>query len=347
LTRVVVRALLVKGMSLGNIGRKLEGIALIEGAGRVAREHGYNEELLSSLLIAGFQKGDTDLQAALQDYRDGVVLARRLGNRNRLLGLINNLGYTGFLAGDWDDALAEMEAALSDELDYKDRILIMCNAAIVHAARGESIDDSLNEVMRLGASIPGEAWHLVHLDPEANRALAEGRLADARRAWHRMAELDLSQANEFLYRAAVPALWTADTAAASGDLAELDATGVHGRVAAARRLSLQAGLAALGGRTAEAVALFGEALSAWRELRIAWDEALTGLTMVRLLDRTLPEVRKVAESTRAILVRLRAKPYLDQLDAVPGSSSEPRAAGTAAADRAQGGVADAAKASAP
>ena len=58
----------------------------------------------------------------MQSYRDGLALARRSGHRGRMLMLINNLGYTGFLVGDWDDALAEMEKAVSDELDYKDRI---------------------------------------------------------------------------------------------------------------------------------------------------------------------------------------------------------------------------------
>ncbi len=46
------------------MGRKLECIALIEAGARMAREHEYNEELLSALTLSGFQKGDTDLQAA-------------------------------------------------------------------------------------------------------------------------------------------------------------------------------------------------------------------------------------------------------------------------------------------
>jgi class 3 adenylate cyclase/tetratricopeptide (TPR) repeat protein len=338
LTRVVARALLAKGAGLGSLGRKREGIALIEAGERIAREHGYSDELLAALLIGGFEKGDIDVQAALQSYRDGAALARRQGQRGRLLALINNLGYEGFVAGDWDDALAEMEGALNDELDYKDRIMIMCNAAIVHTARGEPIDEHLNEVMRLGAAIPSEDWHAVHLDPEANRALAQGKPADARRAWRRMVELDPSQANEFLYRAAVADLWTGDQATPARDLEELDATGVHGRVAAARRLSLEAGLAAFEGKTGEAVALYGEALSAWRELRIAWDEALTAMSMAKLLDPSLPEVRRAAQNAREFLVRVRAAPFIEQLDAaltreLDRAAGDRRSAAAAAASR--------------
>ena len=188
-------------------------------------------------MVGGFQKGDTDLQAAMQSYREGIALARRSGHRGRLMALINNIGYTGFLVGEWDDALAEMEKALLDELDYKDRMSIMCNAAIVHAARGEPIDDTLSEVMQLGEKLPSQTWRMVYLDPTGNRALAQGDAEEARAAWHRLAELDPSQANEFVYRAAVADAWATDRALLEGDLEELDATGVHGHVATARRLS--------------------------------------------------------------------------------------------------------------
>ncbi len=319
MTRVVARGLMVKGASLGALGRKLEGIALIEAGQSIAQEHGYNDLVPLGFMLAGYQKGDTDLRASLQDNRDGAALARRLGHRGRLLGFITNLGYTGFLAGDWDEALAEMDAVLSDDLDAANRIMLTTNAAIVHAARGESIEDMLAEVGQLVAASPGEQqWSMPALDPQGNRALAQGRLAEARDAWHRLADLDSSQSNEFVYRAAVADLWAGDQVAAARDLEEVDATGVHGHVAAARRLSLEAGLAALDGRAEEATSLYAEALAAWRDLRVAWDEALTGLSMVKLMDSSLPEVRKVADETRAILVRLRAAPFIEQLDAAVG-----------------------------
>ncbi len=327
LTRVVSRGLIVKGMALGSMGRKIESIALVEAAERVAREHGYNDDVLVAIVIGAFQKGDMDLQAAMQSLRDGLALARRSGHRGRLLTLVNNFGYEGFLIGEWDDALAEMEKALLDDLDKKDRISLLCNAAIIRASRGELIDDTLSEVMRLRANFSGEGWTSVYLDPTANRSLAQGDPADARAAWHSLAEVEPSQANEFIFRAAIADLWAADAEAVAGDLAELDATGVHGRVASARRLTLAAGLAALEGRQQESLEGFGEALVAWRELRIGWDAALTGLTMVKLLDPTLPGVRKAAQATREFLVQVRAQPYIEQLDAA--LAREPDAAATA------------------
>ena len=71
---------------------------------------------------------------------------------------------------------------------------------------------------------------------------------------------------------------------------------------------------------------------------MVWEEALTGLDMVIVLDRDLPEVAAAARSTREILERLKARPYLERLDAVlaadatPASASRRRLTSPVAAD---------------
>jgi hypothetical protein len=104
-------------------------------------------------------------------------------------------------------------------------------------------------------------------------------------------------------------------ASALADLAALDATGVHGRVVEIRRVTVRAGLAALEGRTADALAMYREALQGWRDTRLPWDEALTGIDMATLLDPADAEVRAAAASAREILVRLGANPFVARLDA--------------------------------
>jgi hypothetical protein len=118
-------------------------------------------------------------------------------------------------------------------------------------------------------------------------------------------------------------------AAVQADLAALDATGFHGGVVEVRRTTIRAGLAALEGRTADALALYREALRGWRDLGLPWDEALTGIDMVTLLEPSEPEVRSAAESAHEILIRLGAKPFLERLDAAMGhaTSAEPSAGG--------------------
>jgi hypothetical protein len=79
---------------------------------------------------------------------------------------------------------------------------------------------------------------------------------------------------------------------------------------------LRAAIAALEGRTREAQALYRDALQNWRDLKVTWEEALTGLDMATVLDPTDPEVAAVIRSTREIMTRLGAKPYLEKLEAV-------------------------------
>jgi class 3 adenylate cyclase/tetratricopeptide (TPR) repeat protein len=315
LVPIVTRALIIKGYALGSLGRKREGIALIGAAEDLARENGLQQDLLGALMVGGFQKGDLDQMAALESYREGLALARRLGHRNLMLRFVNNVGYTAFLAGDWDGAIAELEGALAEDLDRGDRISILSNALIVHACRGESVAEGIAELERLGAEIREPSWRITVLDVEGNAGLADGRLEESRKAWHELARLDPDQAPEFLYRAARPALWSLEREAAEADVEGLDATGVHGRVMEIRRLTLSAGLAALGGHPADALARYRDALRGWRELRLPWDEALATIDMAILVDPSQPEVQAAGESAREILSRLGATPFLARLNA--------------------------------
>ena len=99
------------------------------------------------------------------------------------------------------------------------------------------------------------------------------------------------------------------------DLGALEATGAHGPWIDSRRVSIQAGLAALGQRPADALGQYADALRRFRDLGVVLDEALTAIEMATLLDPTLPEVRAAADAARGILTRLRARPFLDRLEA--------------------------------
>ena len=98
--------------------------------------------------------------------------------------------------------------------------------------------------------------------------------------------------------------------------------GGFGPLIAARRATSRAGIAALEGRTAEALALYRDALRGWRSVHAVWDEALTGIDMATVLDPTEPDVATAIKSTREILERLGAKPYIERLDAAVAMERE-------------------------
>jgi tetratricopeptide (TPR) repeat protein len=318
---ILARALVTKGVALGSIGRTREGIGAIKAGEQLARDNRLDDTLMFALALRGFMQGEFDVVGALDAYREGLALARRVGSRIALLRFINNLGYTAFVAGDWDEALEQLDSQLAEDLERVDRIALLGNSVIVHACRGEDVTEELAELQRLMGEDRLRASSSGVDDAMANAAMANGRLADARTAWRHLADQDAGNAPEFRYRAARPGLWDRDVASALADLAALDATGVHGRIVEIRRVTIRAGLAALEGRTADALAMYRDALQGWRDTGLPWDEALTGIDMATLLDPSEPEVRTVAHAAREILVRLGAKPFLQRLDAAVARST--------------------------
>ena len=217
-----------------------------------------------------------------------------------------------------------MDDLLTESMSPRDRLILLNNAVIIRVARGDSGAEGIAEMERLGEDMSG-GWHQFVADPEANRALAAGDLEKAHASFMEVASDD-SQAPEYLYRAARPALWNRDLAEARTLLTKLDQTGAHGPAAEARRATVAAGIAALEGRAAESLALYRDAQRGWRAMKAVWDEALTGVDMATLLDPAEPEVAAVIASTREILERLGAKPYLERLDAAVSAGAPRQAA---------------------
>jgi tetratricopeptide (TPR) repeat protein len=275
---------------------------------------GATEQLLGSLVITGFYLGEVDYSAALAAYREGLAIAERVGHRALVNQFTNNIGYTAFIFGDWDDALEKLDRALAEDLGGADRAWLLSNALIVRANRGEDVSAGLAELDGIVSAHGETRLQLPTLDTRANDALARGEFAEARRAWLDIALLDAGQAPAAYYQAGQAAVWDKDLDGARIDLAALDARGVHGKVVHARGLSLRAAIAGMEGRHTEAVSHFHDALAAWRELGATWDEAVTGISAVITLDPPDKQVRAIAESTRSILERLGARPYIERLD---------------------------------
>src|SRR3954471_2217636 len=158
-------------------------------------------------------------------------------------------------------------------------------------------------------------------DPAANAALSAGDLQSAQAEMEAISAFDPSNRPEFCYRAGRPALWSGNLEDARRLADAADEAGGFGPLVAARRHTSRAGIAALEGRTADALSLYRDALRGWRSVHAVWDEALTGIDMATVLDPSEPDVAAAIKSTREILERLGAKPYLERLDAAVTSQS--------------------------
>jgi hypothetical protein len=191
----------------------------------------------------------------------------------------------------------------------------------MRALRGLDVAEELAEVARelVTHSDVQAASNLAAT--EAMAAFAAGDLAEARRLWQRSGILMSGQSPVMLARAARAALWARDPAGALEDLAALEATRFHGPSVDADRSTMRAGVAALEERSGEALSSYREALHAWRDLGLAWDEALCGVDMALFLDASDPLVRAAADVSRATLTRLEAAPILARLEARMGGSA--------------------------
>lgn len=166
------------------------------------------------------------------------------------------------------------------------------------------------------------------LDITANIAWTEGRLAEARAAWLELAELDSGEAKWALPPAARCAIWLGDAFAAEADLAALDGRGLHSTLMELHRRTIHAGLAALRDPQGQAVAMYRSALQDWQDLGLAWEAALVGIDMATVLEPAHPDVQAAIESSREMLTRVRARPFLERLESaasrkVPASPSTP------------------------
>jgi class 3 adenylate cyclase/tetratricopeptide (TPR) repeat protein len=324
LPRLLAQGLIGKGVNQAARGRLREGVALIGAGEQVAHENGLTEMVLAGLVVRGYTLGEIDNAQAMRCYREGFEIARRTGRTAQLHHFINNIGYSGFLTGEWSEALTIMDEGLEGDLDDATRLWLLSNALVIRAARGDEASAAFAELNSLASKFSDPQISSAPLDPIANKAQAEGRLEEAQAAFIRMGDMHATQLPAAAYQAARSAHWRGDVDAVRGLLARIDATGYQAPVVEARRTSLRADIAALEGNTGEALRLYLEAIRAWHDLQVVWEEALTGLDMVVALDPAKPEVAAVASATRQIFERLEARPYLERLDAALARSGGTR-----------------------
>src|SRR5204863_2327756 len=82
-----------------------------------------------------------------------------------------------------------------------------------------------------------------------------------------------------------------------------------------RRL-IAAGIAALEGRTQEALREGSAALADYERMGLPWRHAIGTMALVASLDPGARELRDSVETARATLVRIGARPFVARLDAL-------------------------------
>jgi hypothetical protein len=242
-------------------------------------------------------------------------VARRLGQRDWELQLTLNAIDSAVNMGEWDWTLAETEEAIRTDMDPVHEAMFKAGRALIRRYRGEEWRADMDDAERL---VAGDRNPQIMAGAEGSRAglaFADGDFAAAREHWLSSVAIYSAFGSWAWLGAGQAALWEGDAEAARAILADLESSGEHNFLTGQARREIQAGLAALAGRTAESVAGYREALSRWHDAGTVFLEALCALTFVRVVGPADPDARAAAAEARVILERLRALPLLDRLDA--------------------------------
>jgi hypothetical protein len=271
--------------------------------------------------------GPSDSREALEVARGALELAPNLGIPSFLGIVVANASTAALETGDWDWALRQCETTLEVPLGDIDQAWLKSVEVWIRSLRGEDIAHDAERLEQLFGGWEDSSVEVLSLRSQV--FFGAGRMREAYEAYMGHARAHPDEGSFLFPEAAICALWDRDREHTAEALAALDALGVHGRVISNHRRTIRASLAALEGRTGEALAGFREALADWRDLGLPWRIALTAIVMATVLDPSEPEVRAAAEEARGILARLGARPFLERLDMLMARSGMPASVSSA------------------
>ena len=327
LDEIVAMSLVTKGTALMYTGHRREAIAILEGAVLDARAHGQHVAALRGGNNLASGTVDMDPRGSLERTRQGMALSRRLGllsfdgyHAGNAVGAAERLGEWAWIR----DAIGDLVDAHTDRGDAD--WLALCRdyptawTGAPDMARAERLHAASLAEHDFQTELNTTGWL-------ARCAFAAGRADDALR-W---SDASLSHAA---------------TRASVEDFSMVGRFALHaGRLDVARQMvqqigspfggvvdhdlaSLQAGIAAVEGRTSDALALYRSALAGYREAGCRFDVALTALDMATLIGTDEPAVQASIPEAREILESLSARPLIERLDALTSEGGRERPAST-------------------
>ncbi len=300
-------------------GRSWEGQAALRGAHQLALTNDIQDvELVARILITfGAQWGDP--AAGLAFAREGLEIGRRLGSRNYGHQMIGNGSVCALRVGEWDWAAEQLDEWLAIDSDWGARSEFYMDRAVLRSLRGQDGSADLDEALQIlrEGEITDPQWESYTQWARAWAAFAAGRFDEARDGAERAVALT-GYFSPFAHPLGIrAALHAGDATGAARLLAALEISGFRGSALAADRLAVRAGLDALEGRGPAALAGYREAIRMYRQLGLAFDEALAVVDMAALLqppERDQPDVLTAIEVARDTLRRLEAHPLLERLE---------------------------------
>ena len=323
---VIAMALTTKGTALALLSRSREGVAILEGALLDARAHGQHVAALRAANNLASNLVFTDPRAALDRVRDALELAHRLGYRSFDGYLAGNATGAGVQTGDWDTVIGWVDEMLEASTDPAERDWLQACRDFATPWRGGADVARLLEMLEVARRQQDPQSQGNILGQLAEDALAAGRADEAAEYAEALLAIHLGWFESVAGRAAIHARRPDLARRAVGTLPS-----GRSRLVSHELDAVRAGLAALEGRSGEALTLYRSALDGFRSFGLRFTVAQTIFDMLVVLGSDEPAVRAALPEARQVLQELQATVLLERIDELAGAAPEPAAARPAAA----------------
>ena len=324
----LVQTLMGRGAALTKLDRTREGMLVIRGAHQLATELGLADvEWTGRVLLTFFEQWNSPA-VGLELAREGLEIARRRASRRYAWGMVGNGTVCAIRVGEWDWAAAIVAETIAGEAsDFAGFSEIYADRAVLVALRGGDPASDIAQIARLRAEVTDPQYESYERWARAWHALSTGDYTEA------VAQSEAAIRNAQFFRAlcwplaARASTWAADLDDARRFRDALDGAAIHGPAFELDRAVAGAGVAALEGRTADAVAAYRDAVRGYNALGLVFDAALAAIDIVMVVpaaDRASGELAAAVEVAAATFERLGAKPFTARLDAALAAESAPR-----------------------
>ncbi len=310
--REIVDVLITRGVSLSNLGRATEAEAILTGALDIARRRGLGDESNRASVNLGYVLSQDEPVRAFEISREAIEDSKRLGVIWALRYIVGNAVDSAIEVGEWDwamEIMAEMDPLFTETAE---RIWFGTFASVIRAYRGEDVREEVRSIYEISRPFDDLQYRTLGAFGLVTDALLRGDLHEVIRLSEEAAQSGVSGADGGIYGARAAA-WQGD-AATVRRFRDRFAAGTGGRRHETLLAAMDAALAAVEGRTADARTHYGEARRQARELGCPFWQAMIALDIVKLGALEPDDRRRAADEAREIFTRLRATASLALLD---------------------------------
>jgi class 3 adenylate cyclase/tetratricopeptide (TPR) repeat protein len=310
---LVLDLVITRAVALSNMGRSTEAVTVLTGAWEIARRRELRDAYNRAAVNLSYAIQPDDPLASFEVARDALDQSLRDGVVWGIRYILGNAVDGAIEVGEWDWAITMIDEHGRFMAEPAEDLWFGVFRTVIEAYRGEDVEADARRLAEFGRTIDDQQFQVV-----GSQALMADHLVHRRHAelvaLVRWAQELGPTGQDATVHGVRSAIWDGDLDGARTIRSRYEVAW-RGRRTRGMELTMDAGIAMLEGRSADARLLYAEALRMWRELGCTLWRAMVGLD-VAMTDAMEPAERSaVVAETREIFTRLRATALLDLLDA--------------------------------